>query len=117
MYIKGNSSVKSTFSIEILDETEGNTIKLSVYPPKMKVLKKISKLSEDADKTEFEILDSMLEILSDALSSNKESISVSVEYLENVLDTEDIQSVFKDFFNWVADVKKNRNSISPISGK
>ena len=43
MYIKGNSSVKSTFSIEILDETEGNTIKLSVYPPKMKVLKKISR--------------------------------------------------------------------------
>lgn len=106
MYIKGNSSVKSTFSIEILDETEGNKIKLSVYPPKMKVLKKISKLSEDADKTEFEILDSMLEILSDALSSNKESIYVSVEYLENVLDTEDIQSVFEDFFNWVADVKK-----------
>lgn len=106
MYIKGDSSVKSTFSIELFDEAEENKIKLSVYPPKMKVLKKISKLSRDTEETEFEILDSMIEILSDALSCNKERINVSVEYLENVLDTEDVQSVFEDFFNWVADVKK-----------
>lgn len=106
MYIRRESAVKGTFPVRLANESDDSEIEISVYPPKISVLRKINELDIADKDNEFDIIDSMIEILSMALSSNKEKIQVSCEYLENVLDDEDIQYIFEDFFNWAAEIKK-----------
>lgn len=107
MYKRNNGgSSKGTFSLILFDEEKDKEIKLSVYPPKMKVLKKIRELDADDNKAEFDIIETMTDILSDALSRNKEKIKLESSYLEELLDVEDVEEIFEDYFEWVAQIKK-----------
>lgn len=102
MYNKNDSLVKNYFHIE-LESDEGEKFKYDIYQPKISTIRKLKSI----DKSEgIEVFDYMLDILSEAISHNKDKKVVSADFLASMLDTEDISNLFDDYFQWVNDLKK-----------
>lgn len=91
--------------------TNGKVI--SVYDPKMKLLRKLSTLlqlsvkqaksnSEEAFKSD----DKAYEVLVRIFSNNKEHYKVTREMFED-LTSRQITELMEDFIMWVSDIKKN----------
>lgn len=101
MYISKNSQPKGTFTAEFIDENDKKII-VSVFPAKIKHLKKAGEL----DGKSTDSVNQITEFLSEVLSFNKEKIKISQEFLEDVLDISELSELFEDYFAWIANLKK-----------
>ena len=105
MYIrKENNPVKNLFTVELHDEANGENIVLSVYQPKLALIRRLTGISDKGEG--IAIIDEMLAILASALSCNAEKREISADFLADILDTEDMSALFADYFQWVTDLKK-----------
>lgn len=82
-----------------------NGLVLSVEPPTLKTLRKITELTNDNDS----IVKNLCVALSMALSKNKQTRKITAEFLEENMDMDDIQLVLTDYFEWVKGVKNSPN--------
>lgn len=87
---------------------KGGTI-ISVEPPKLKVLKKISKLSSVNDKLKEEDIDNIIVALSLALSKNKQRINISKEKIEDTFNIDEMIQLLTEYFDWVNEVQDSKN--------
>lgn len=83
---------------------------LNIEPPKMKVLKKISVLSEikEEDLTGSDITN-LLEAVSLALSKNKQGVKISAEKVEEEYDIFELVEFLIAYFNWVNQIQESKN--------
>lgn len=101
MYRTGQSITKDVFKAEF-EADDGSVISLSVYPPKMKVMRMLQQIDLDADTA----MEETIAALSAILSNNREKKRVSVSMVEELFDVTDLNDFFSDFNEWVGNLKK-----------
>jgi len=87
-------------------------LELDVEPPKLKVLKKLLKMTKiDTDNKEEteKVFDDLIEALSIALSKNKQNRKVTVDEIDDLLDIDEIQDLLTAYFDWVNEINHSKN--------
>lgn len=84
---------------------------LNVEVPKLKVLKRITKLSSVADTNNIteEDMKNLISALSIALSRNKEKYKVTEEWVEENVDILDVQNILNEYFTWINELPNSKN--------
>ncbi len=84
---------------------------LNVEVPKLKVLKRISKLSTVADTNNMteEDMCNLISALSIALSRNKEKYKISEEWVEENINIIDVQDILSAYFSWINELPNLKN--------
>ena len=103
MYVRNDTPVKNTFRVELVDDASGEKQIVNVYQPKLGLFRKFKNVSKEDN---FQAVDDMVEILSEALSRNAEKVPVTVDFLLNNFDESDLSLLFNDYFGWIDDLKK-----------
>lgn len=96
-----------------------NGLRLEVEPPKLKVLKHImavakvdtAKIKSDGEdgETAEDVFASLAEGVAMALSKNKQKKEITVEFVTDVLNLDQIQALLMEYFNWIAEIKSSKN--------
>lgn len=94
------------FKIKLKDGKE-----LELEPPKLKVLRKISKLSKSISSDELteDDIANLSEAISLSLSKNKQSVSVSTDYVEDNFDIDAMYDFLIKYYNWVGEIQNSKN--------
>lgn len=84
---------------------------LNIEPPKLKVLKKIAALSniKNTEELSENDIDNLIEAISLALSKNKQNYKVSVDFVEENYDIDEIMDFMNNYFGWVEEIQKSKN--------
>ncbi len=84
---------------------------INVEVPKLKVLKRISKLSTVADTNNMteEDMSNLISALSIALSRNKEKYKISEEWVEENINIIDVQDILSAYFSWINELPNLKN--------
>ena len=84
---------------------------LNIEVPKLKVLKRITKLSKVADTNNMteEDMENLISALSIALSRNKEQFKVSEPWIEENININDVQDILNKYFEWVSKIQNLKN--------
>lgn len=84
---------------------------IEVEPPKLKVLKKILKLSSiksNSDLTEQDF-ENITIATSMALSKNKQNYEVAAKWLEDNHNIDELQNLLLNYFSWVNEIEDSKN--------
>lgn len=104
-----NGINKRYFEVTIYKTTdEGeieDSIKLEVEPPKLKVLKKITRLSKTSEENTIEELTDSIRLI---LNKNKSKKKVPEEFIED-LDMDQMDSLLTSYFDWLNNAKNSPN--------
>ncbi|MBS6503585.1 MAG: hypothetical protein KH415_18565 [Clostridium sp.] len=91
---------------ETTDEGEiENSIKLEVEPPKLKVLKKITRLSKSKEENTIEELTDSIRLI---LNKNKARAKVPEIFIED-LDMDQMDMLMTKYFDWLNNAKNSPN--------
>ena len=84
---------------------------LNIEVPKLKVLKRISKLSKVVDTNNIteDDMENLINALAIALSHNKEKYNVSDKWIEENLNINDVQEILEQYFNWISEIQNQKN--------
>lgn len=82
---------------------------IEVEPPKLKVLKKILKLSGVKNKMTEKDFENITLATSMALSKNKQNYNVSTEWLEDNHNIDELQDLLINYFDWVNEINNSKN--------
>ena len=82
---------------------------LEVEPPKLKVLKKILKLSGVKDDMSEKDFYNIILATSMALSKNKQNYKVTTEWLEDNHNIDELQDLLINYFGWVDEIQNSKN--------
>lgn len=82
---------------------------IEVEPPKLKVLKKILKLSNVKEEMSEKDFDNIILATSMALSKNKQNYQVTSQFLEDNHDIDELQDLLVNYFNWVDEIQNSKN--------
>lgn len=84
---------------------------IDIEPPKMKVLKKISALSETKDSEDLSENDiaNLTEAVALALNKNKQGYKVTANNVEEDYDILEIVDFLTAYFNWVNSIQNSKN--------
>lgn len=84
---------------------------INVEPPKMKVLKKISTLSNIQNNNELTERDiaNLTEAVSLAISKNKQGYKVSAENIDEEYNIIEIMDFLNNYFSWVNEIHESKN--------
>lgn len=82
---------------------------LDVEPPKLKVLKKIIKLSNIKNEMLEKDFDNIILATSMALSKNKQKYQVTTEWLEENHNIDELQDLLINYFNWINEIENSKN--------
>lgn len=87
-----------------------NGLRLDVEPPQIKSIKKIMKLSKvDTENINEEDFNGLAEGLAIALSKNKQKKKITVDFIEENFNIEEVQELLTRYFDWVDKVKTEKN--------
>lgn len=100
------SLVERYFKIKLKDGKE-----LELEPPKLKVLKKISKLSKSISSAELtdEDITNLSEAISLSLSKNKQNIVISTDYVEDNFNIDEMYDFLTKYYTWVGEIQNSKN--------
>ena len=101
MYKSCGASVKGTFRAE-LEADDGTQIAVSIYPPKMKVMRMLQQIDLESDTA----MEETIKAVSDILSHNMEKRKFGFEMVEELFDVTDLNEFLTDFYDWVGNLKK-----------
>lgn len=82
---------------------------IDVEPPKIKVLKKILKLSGVKDEITEKDFENIILATSMALSKNKQNYKISTDWLEENHNIDELQDLLVSYFNWVDEIQNSKN--------
>lgn len=82
---------------------------LEVEPPKLKILKKILKLSNVKDNMTEKDFDNIILAVSMAISKNKQNYKVKTDWLEDNHNIDELQDLLINYFNWVDEIENSKN--------
>lgn len=89
-------------------------LKLTLNPPKMKVLRKLmasaKKLTAgDDQEVSDDELDTIMEVVAMMLNSNQEGKKISVEYVEENFDISQLISFVQHYMEWITTIYQSKN--------
>ena len=82
---------------------------IEVEPTKLKVLKKILKLSGVKNEMTEKDFENITLATSMALSKNKQNYNVSTEWLEDNHNIDELQDLLINYFDWVNEINNSKN--------
>lgn len=84
---------------------------LELEPPKLKVLKKISKLSKSVSNDELseDDITNLSEAIALSLSKNKQAVNISSDYVEDNFDIDEMYDFLTNYYNWVGEIQNSKN--------
>ena len=84
---------------------------IDIMPPKLKILKKISRLSEIKDKEEFssEDMQNLTEAITLAFNKNKQNYKITAEQIEQEYDILQIVDFLQNYFTWINEIQNIKN--------
>ena len=84
---------------------------IDLEPPKLKVLRKISKLAKSVNSTDLseEDIENLSEAIALSLSKNKQQIKFTVEYVEDLFDVDEMYDFLNRYFTWVGEIQNSKN--------
>lgn len=82
---------------------------IEVEPPKLKVLKKILKLSGVKNEMTEKDFENITLATSMALSKNKQNYNVSTDWLEDNHNIDELQDLLINYFDWVNEINNSKN--------
>ena len=83
-------------------QVEYNGDRLTIQPPKMRVLNGLTQMSTDESKA----LETLANGLSALLSNNTDGQKISPEQVLDELDIVEASELFQDLMDWIANIKK-----------
>lgn len=83
-------------------QVEYNGDRLTIQPPKMRVLNGLAQMSTDESKA----LETLANGLSALLSNNTDGQKISPEQILDDLDIVEASELFQDLMDWIANIKK-----------
>lgn len=83
-----------------------NNTMVELAPPKLKVLKKITALSKNAE--DGEVIEDLTDAVKLMLSNNKQKIKVPDELIDD-LDFDELVGILKEYFGWLKNTKNSPN--------
>lgn len=105
MYKSNQSPVEMQCSrlwaVTLIDDESNKEIKINVESPRLKVFKKFNALDDSSS------VEDVVEILSEILSKNREKKKISIDYLLENLDFQDMSMLINDFADWLGNLQKN----------
>ncbi|MBR0575681.1 hypothetical protein KCG48_04915 [Proteiniclasticum sp. BAD-10] len=99
-------------NIRYFEVTLSNGLRLSVEPPKLKVLKSISdmaKIDKESMKEESDVFEALAEAVSRALSKNKQGKKITVDFVLDTMNIDEMQELLKAYFTWVGEIRNSKN--------
>ena len=100
---------KRYFEVTLYETTEEgeieNSIKVEVEPPKLKVLKKITRLSKSKEENTIEELTESIRLI---LNKNKARVKVPEAFIED-LDMDQMDMLMTKYFDWLNNAKNCPN--------
>lgn len=97
---------KRFFEIKVGETT------LGVEPPKLKTLRKLSRLSSAATaetSSEEEAMEALAECVAAILNKNREGIKIDAEFVEGNFDIDQMRATVREFFGWLNAVQQSKN--------
>ena len=82
--------------------------KLTLNPPKLKVLRKAMGVSKAVGSAED--IDEIIEVVALILSGNKEKRKITTGFVEENFDINQLLVIMEKYVEWVGDIYKNPNS-------
>jgi len=82
---------------------------IEVEPPKLKILKKILKLSGVKNEMTEKDFENITLATSMALSKNKQNYNVSTDWLEDNHNIDELQDLLINYFDWVNEINNSKN--------
>lgn len=94
------------FKIKLPDGRE-----LELEPPKLKVLRKISKLSTTMTGGAIteESIANITEAIALSLSKNKQNYNIEAEYVEDNFDIDEMYDFLTNYYQWVGEIQNSKN--------
>lgn len=88
-----------------------NGLGLEIEPPKMKVLRKLMKLSKAANSENFgeQEINDLTEAIAIALSKNKQKRKITAAEIEDMLDLDEMIDLLMVYFDWVEEITSSKN--------
>lgn len=83
-------------------QVEYNGARLTIQPPKMRVLNSLTQMSTDENKA----LETLADGLSALLSNNTDGQKISPEQVLDDLDIVEASELFQDMADWITNLKK-----------
>lgn len=83
-------------------QVEYNGARLTIQPPKMRVLNSLTQMSTDESKA----LETLADGLSALLSNNTDGQKISPEQVLDDLDIVEASELFQDLADWITNLKK-----------
>lgn len=100
---------KRYFEVTLYETTEEgeikSSIKVEVEPPKLKVLKKITRLSKSEEENTIEELTDSIRLI---LNKNKARVKVPEAFIED-LDMDQMDMLMTKYFDWLNNAKNSPN--------
>lgn len=100
---------KRYFEVTLYETTEEgeieNSIKVEVEPPKLKVLKKITRLSKSKEENTIDELTESIRLI---LNKNKARVKVPEAFIED-LDMDQMDMLMTKYFDWLNNAKNCPN--------
>lgn len=85
-------------------EIEGN-ISIEIEPPKLKVLKRLTKVSKSKDENAIEDLTDSIRLI---LNKNKDKKKIDEQYIDD-LDMDQMNMLLSAYFDWLNETKNSPN--------
>lgn len=84
---------------------------IDIEPPKMKILKKITSLSEIKDSEELSEKDiaNLTEAVTLALNKNRQNYKITIEKVDEDYDILEIVDFLNAYFDWVNSIQNSKN--------
>lgn len=84
---------------------------IDIEPPRLKILRKISALSNTKESEELSEIDikNLIEATALALNKNRQGYKVTAEIIEEHYNIEDIMDFLNNYFDWINETQNLKN--------
>lgn len=95
--------VSRFWAVDLVEDATGKKIHLNVEDPKLKTFREFEKLDKDAS------IEENARLISVILTKNREHRKISVDFVLENFDLEDMVNFFTSFANWVNTQHSTKN--------
>lgn len=99
MYNQKSNIIKRHWQVSLQNEETQETIEISVENPNIKTLKEVENVNENAT------IDELIQLMAKLLSKNKQNKAISVDFLSECVDVDELVQMFADFTSWLSGEK------------
>lgn len=82
--------------------------KVKTFRKLLSIVKKVNR--QHIEKMDAESVDEIFDIFQNIINKNNEKRTISMKQIENMFDLEDVIYILSEFFTWIGETQKEKNS-------